>query len=97
VADEEKKTLSADPSSVERGGVSASKKEANGGLNFNAVQLAWELGYSIAIPIVLLALAGRWADKQFETSPWFLLIGIVVSIVISSFLVYRKTKNILKE
>lgn len=64
--------------------------------DFSAWQLAWELGYTIAIPIVVFALAGRWADKQLETSPWLLLAGVVVSVLISSSLVYRKVKNILK-
>lgn len=63
--------------------------------NFNAWQLAWELGYTIAIPIVVFALVGRYADKALGTSPWMLLAGIVISIIISSALVYRKVKKIL--
>ena len=69
----------------------------NGDLpNWSAWRLAGELGYTIAIPIVLLALLGRWADRQFESSPWLLLAGIVVSIFISSALVYRKVSKIIK-
>ena len=64
--------------------------------NFNAWQLAWELGYTIAVPIVALALVGRWADRQLETSPWLLLAGVVMSVTISSALVYRKIAPILK-
>lgn len=63
--------------------------------NWSAWQLAWELGYTVAIPIVALALLGRFADKAWGTSPWLLLAGIVGSIIISSFLVYRKVKKIL--
>lgn len=63
--------------------------------DFSAWQFAWELGYTIAIPIVVLALVGRWADKAWGTSPWMLLAGIVLSIIISSALVYRKVKKIL--
>lgn len=63
--------------------------------NFSAWQLSWELGYTIAIPIVLFALLGRWADKTLNTSPWFLLAGILVSIVASSAIVYRKVSKIL--
>ena len=58
--------------------------------------MAWELGYTIAVPIVLLALVGRFADKHFETSPWLLLAGILLSIIVSSALVYRKISPILK-
>ena len=65
--------------------------------SFSAWQLAWELGYTIAIPIVLLALLGRWADKMLGTSPWMLLVGVLVSIVISSFLVYHKVKDVIRK
>ncbi len=59
--------------------------------------LAWELGYTIAIPLVVLALLGRMADKYFGTSPLLLLIGIFTSILLTSFLVYRKTKDIMSD
>jgi len=64
-------------------------------VNFNAWQLAWELGYTIAIPIVLFALLGRWADHSLGTSPWLLLTGVLISILISSFAVYKKVSKIL--
>lgn len=63
-------------------------------IDFSAWQLAFELGYTVAIPIVLLALLGRFADKQFGSSPWLLLIGIVVSLFITPFLVYRKVTKL---
>lgn len=64
---------------------------------FRPLALAWELGYTIAVPLVALALGGRFLDKSFDTSPIFLLIGIFVSIFISTFLVYWKTKKILSK
>ena len=76
------------PSPLGRGGVSE-------GSTWSALSLAWELGYTIAIPIVVLALVGRWADREWGTTPWLLLAGIVVSTMISSFAVYRKVKKIL--
>ncbi|OHA17452.1 MAG: hypothetical protein A3H57_04950 [Candidatus Taylorbacteria bacterium RIFCSPLOWO2_02_FULL_43_11] len=63
---------------------------------FKAWSLAGELGYMIAIPIVLLALLGRLADKYWNTSPWMLLTGILLSIFISTFMVYKKTVDILR-
>lgn len=62
---------------------------------FRPLALAWELGYTIAIPIVVLALGGRLLDRYFESSPVFLLVGILTSICITSFLVYRKAKSFL--
>jgi len=61
-----------------------------------ALGLAWELGYTIAIPIVLFALGGSLLDKSLGTSPLFLLAGIVFSIIMTSWLVYRKTQKFLK-
>lgn len=62
---------------------------------WSALSLAWELGYTIAIPIVLFALVGRLLDNKLGTSPWLLLIGILLSILISSWLVYFKTIKII--
>jgi F0F1-type ATP synthase assembly protein I len=62
---------------------------------WQALGLAWELGYTISIPLVILALAGRLADKILGTAPWLLLVGVLISIFISSWLVYRKTINII--
>lgn len=60
-----------------------------------AWSLAFELGYTIAIPIVLLALAGRYLDKTFNTAPFLLLAGILLSIFISTAIIYKKVKTIL--
>ena len=57
--------------------------------------LAFELGYIVAIPIVVLALAGRMIDKKLESSPWFLLLGIIISIVVSTYWIYKKTSAII--
>lgn len=76
--------------------MSESEEKTESPVDFNAWQLAWELGYTIAIPIVLLALFGRFLDRQFDSSPWLLLAGIVVSIIISSTIVYRKVSKIIR-
>lgn len=56
--------------------------------------MAWELGYTIAIPIAVLGFGGAWLDKKFGTSPLLILIGIALSITISGIAVYRKVKRI---
>ena len=63
---------------------------------WSAVSLAWNLGYTIAIPIIALALGGRFLDKKFDTSPLFLLIGVFASILVSTLGVYYKVKKIIK-
>ncbi|KKS65614.1 MAG: hypothetical protein UV36_C0047G0002 [Parcubacteria group bacterium GW2011_GWC2_42_6] len=72
-------------------------KQDNKEKSFSALSLAWSLGWYIALPLVILALAGRWADKKFDTSPWFLLIGAMLAIGISSFLVFKKAMEIIKK
>ncbi|RJO59422.1 AtpZ/AtpI family protein [Candidatus Parcubacteria bacterium] len=72
--------------------------EKNGKTGFwQALSLAWEFGYVIAIPIVIFALLGRILDKKFGTSPWLLLAGILISILISSFGLIAKFKKMLKK
>ncbi|HEY4499184.1 MAG TPA: AtpZ/AtpI family protein [Candidatus Paceibacterota bacterium] len=63
---------------------------------FSAWALAFELGWQIAIPLVLFALLGRYADRYFDTSPWLLVVGVVIAAFSSSYLIYRKVSRILK-
>lgn len=65
--------------------------------NWSAIGFAWELGYSIAVPLVLFALGGRFLDKKLGTSPWLLLGGIVISIAITSFIVYKKVMTVINK
>jgi F0F1-type ATP synthase assembly protein I len=67
----------------------------NSDKSFSALSFAWELGYTIAVPIVVLALLGRFLDKKLGTSPWLLLAGILLSIVVSSYAIYKKTLDII--
>ena len=79
--------------------VEKSEKPVNqkgAGPEWSALSLALNLGYTIAIPIVVLALAGRFLDKRFDTSPLFLLLGVLLSIIISTLGVYGKVKKIIK-
>ncbi|MDO8425759.1 MAG: AtpZ/AtpI family protein [bacterium] len=62
---------------------------------WSALGLAFQLGYLIAIPIVLLAVGGRFLDHRFGTSPWLLLAGVLLSLVVSSVLVARKAKEVM--
>ncbi|MDP1833583.1 MAG: AtpZ/AtpI family protein [Candidatus Moranbacteria bacterium] len=63
--------------------------------SFSAWSFAWELGYSIAVPLAALAFAGRFLDKKLGTSPFLLLACILVSIAISAYIVYKKTTDIM--
>jgi F0F1-type ATP synthase assembly protein I len=60
-----------------------------------AISFAWELGYSIAIPLVALALGGRFLDRRFDTDPFLFLTGVVLSIFISTLIVFKKSMKIM--
>ncbi len=59
-----------------------------------ALDIAYQLGYLIALPIVVLGFGGAWMDKKFLTSPLFLLIGITLSFIITTIGTFRKIKTI---
>lgn len=62
----------------------------------SAFQMAMQLGFTIAIPLVVLALLGRMLDNRFGTHPWLLLTGIILSMAISSILVVWKAFELMK-
>lgn len=56
---------------------------------------AWDLGYTIALPAVFLGLGGGYLDKHiFDTSPLFLLIGLLLAFVISFSVIASKIRMI---
>ncbi|OHA46420.1 MAG: hypothetical protein A3A80_03620 [Candidatus Terrybacteria bacterium RIFCSPLOWO2_01_FULL_44_24] len=71
-------------------------KMDNNKVFYSAFSLGWQLGYTIVIPLVLMAIIGRLADKFLDTSPLFLLGGIILSIFLSVALLYRKIREIIK-
>jgi len=38
------------------------------------------LGFSVALSIVIGLVAGVYADRRFDSSPWGLLVGLVLGI-----------------
>ena len=72
-------------------------KNSNKQDSWSAVGFAWELGYSISIPLVVFTLGGRLLDKKLGTSPWLLLVGLFVSIIVTFYIVYQKLMAIINE
>lgn len=73
--------------------MTAPQKPEEGNPIWEGLNLAWELGYLIAIPAAAFSFGGAYLDKKIGTSPLFLLIGIGLALVISSIAVYKKTKH----
>lgn len=72
------------------------QKPATGNPIWEGLNLAWVLGYLIAIPAVVFSFSGAYLDKKMNTSPLYLLIGIGLALVISGIAIYRKTKHIVE-
>lgn len=72
-------------------------KEAEKSLFWQAIGLAWQFGYTIAVPLIALVLAGRFLDKKFDSSPLLLLTGIVLSIIVSSIVLLIKVKKVIEQ
>ncbi|HWR00117.1 MAG TPA: AtpZ/AtpI family protein [Candidatus Methylomirabilis sp.] len=57
---------------------------------WEALGFVWELIVMIAVPTIALALAGRWVDQRFHTTPWVTLAGLLLALLICVFIVRRK-------
>ncbi|MBI2634775.1 AtpZ/AtpI family protein [Candidatus Peregrinibacteria bacterium] len=63
---------------------------------WSAYELALSLGYMIIIPILIFGIGGVMLDKWLDSFPIFVVVGALLAVVSSLFIVYRKTKDILK-
>jgi F0F1-type ATP synthase assembly protein I len=62
---------------------------------WSAFRFAWQLGYTIAIPIVILAVGGVFVDRWLGTKPWFMVGGIGLSMLLSTVGVYFKAMKVM--
>ncbi len=61
------------------------------------ISLSFELGYIIAIPLVVLGLLGKWLDgKTANEFPMYTLIGIGVAILATTLWITKKIRNYIK-
>jgi F0F1-type ATP synthase assembly protein I len=56
----------------------------NKGSLFKYIQVATTFGITTALRIYILGvLLGGWLDKKLVTSPWFMLLGVLLAIFLS--------------
>lgn len=48
---------------------------------FYAVALGVELGFLIALPLVLFLFLGVYLDKKFNTFPLFIIVAVILSFI----------------
>ena len=60
---------------------------------FFALKIVGDFGAAIAIPVVALALFGKYLDQRWQTGHWFLALGFMLAIITSARIIYRKAKK----
>lgn len=58
--------------------------------------LAFQLGFIIALPVVIFGWFGKWLDARAGTYPILTLIGIFTAIIFTSIWMYRKFRKYFK-
>ena len=64
------------------------------GTGYEALTLISNLGFTLAIPIVLGILIGRWIDVKLHTEMIFLIIFMILGIVAGGMGAYHQIMNI---
>lgn|SRR3989338_5029470 len=74
----------------------APKTDRNKEINkWRIVSLALELGFIIALPLVLFGLAGKWLDGKMNTYPWLTLGGILFAIALTTVWLVRRMRELM--
>lgn len=64
-------------------------KKGYGPAAIGALSVAFELGFAIALPIVIFGLVGKWVDQRNGTH-YFVFIAILVALLTSITYVYKR-------
>ena len=60
------------------------------------MSLAFELGFVIALPLLVLSQLGKYLDQQWGTWPVITLVGIALAMVSTGVWLYRRLAPYLK-
>ena len=64
---------------------------------FYALSFAWQLGFLIIAPIGGFLLLGFWLDKKFNSSPFILIVGVILGVVITFYEIYHLLVPLIKK
>lgn len=67
------------------------------GTTWTILSVVGNLGLAIAVPLVIFGLIGRFIDKHYHTSPWFLLAGIFLALIMTTITLASKMIKLLKD
>jgi len=57
---------------------------------------AFEMGFIISLPLVILGLLGKYLDARWGTRPWLTLAGILLALVVTSVWLYRYLRSLME-
>ena len=60
------------------------------------ISIAFQLGFIIALPVVVFGFFGKWLDQKTGTYPLLTLVGIITAISFTSIWIYRKFRDYMK-
>ncbi len=66
-------------------------------LTAELISFAYNIGFAIIIPIIIFVVSGRLIDKKLNSSPIYLLVGLALSFITTSFIIMKKIKEISKD
>ncbi|OGE80413.1 MAG: hypothetical protein A2660_01835 [Candidatus Doudnabacteria bacterium RIFCSPHIGHO2_01_FULL_45_18] len=58
--------------------------------------LGFEMGFIIALPLLVFILVGKWLDAKFNSTPWLTLTGIVLAITLTTTWLTKRLKEYIK-
>jgi hypothetical protein len=58
--------------------------------------LAMEMGFIIALPLLVFTLIGKHFDTKWHTTPWLTLVGIVLAITSTTVWLTKRLKPYIK-
>ena len=64
---------------------------------WKALNLAWEMGFIIAVPAFLFGFGGAYLDKQWGTTPIMLLLGFFIASLSSGVTLYKRVRDVLQQ
>lgn len=62
-----------------------------------SLKIVGDFGMTLALPVVIFSLLGQKLDDQFSTGHVFLVLGFILSALLSGKIIYTKTKKYAEE
>ena len=59
------------------------------------IAFAFDVGIAIAVPLAIFAFIGRTLDNSYGTSPLFLVIGLLLSLISTGIIIWKKVRDFL--